>query len=285
MAGKKCSPSSGEEKSVLDIQNLSQTFFPGTPNAVQALQGVSLHIEEESFTAIIGTNGSGKSTLLNAVAGTFLADQGKILLGGQDITRWPEHRRAALMGRVFQNPFAGTAAEMTLAENLVMAMRRGLKRPLSTALSRQVREEMAERVASLKMGLENRLDNPIGTLSGGQRQALTLLMATWLRPKLLLLDEHTAALDPKSAAQVADLTRRIIRSERLTALMVTHSMQQSVELPDRIVMMHKGKIVEDYAGERKGRVRIPDLMAAFDRVRRRELFDASVAEVVAEQYV
>ncbi|MDY0162454.1 ABC transporter ATP-binding protein [Desulfobotulus sp.] len=270
---------------MLDIQNLSQTFFPGTPNAVQALQGVSLHIEEESFTAIIGTNGSGKSTLLNAVAGTFLADQGKILLDGQDITRWPEHKRAALMGRVFQNPFAGTAAEMTLAENLVIAMRRGLKRPLSTALSRQVREEMAERVASLKMGLENRLDNPIGTLSGGQRQALTLLMATWLRPKLLLLDEHTAALDPKSAAQVADLTRRIIRSEKLTALMVTHSMQQSVELPDRIVMMHKGKIVEDYAGERKGRVRIPDLMAAFDRVRRRELFDASVAEVVAEQYV
>lgn len=285
MAQKKYSPSSGEEKSVLDIQNLSQTFFPGTPNAVQALQGVSLHIEEESFTAIIGTNGSGKSTLLNAMAGTFLADQGKILLDGQDITRWPEHRRAALMGRVFQNPFAGTAAEMTLAENLVIAMRRGLKRPLSTALSRQVREEMAERVASLKMGLENRLDNPIGTLSGGQRQALTLLMATWLRPKLLLLDEHTAALDPKSAAQVADLTRRIIRSEKLTALMVTHSMQQSVELPDRIVMMHKGKIVEDYAGERKGRVRIPDLMAAFDRVRRRELFDASVAEVVAEQYV
>jgi putative ABC transport system ATP-binding protein len=285
MAQKKYSPSSGEEKSVLDIQNLSQTFFPGTPNAVQALQGVSLHIEEESFTAIIGTNGSGKSTLLNAVAGTFLADQGKILLDGQDITRWPEHRRAALMGRVFQNPFAGTAAEMTLAENLVIAMRRGLKRPLSTALSRQVREEMAERVASLKMDLENRLDNPIGTLSGGQRQALTLLMATWLRPKLLLLDEHTAALDPKSAAQVADLTRRIIRSEKLTALMVTHSMQQSVELPDRIVMMHKGKIVEDYAGERKGRVRIPDLMAAFDRVRRRELFDASVAEVVAEQYV
>jgi len=285
MAQKKYSPSSGEEKSVLDIQNLSQTFFPGTPNAVQALQGVSLHIEEESFTAIIGTNGSGKSTLLNAVAGTFLADQGKILLDGQDITRWPEHKRAALMGRVFQNPFAGTAAEMTLAENLVIAMRRGLKRPLSTALSRQVREEMAERVASLKMGLENRLDNPIGTLSGGQRQALTLLMATWLRPKLLLLDEHTAALDPKSAAQVADLTRRIIRSEKLTALMVTHSMQQSVELPDRIVMMHKGKIVEDYAGERKGRVRIPDLMAAFDRVRRRELFDASVAEVVAEQYV
>jgi putative ABC transport system ATP-binding protein len=285
MAQKKYSPSSGEEKSVLDIQNLSQTFFPGTPNAVQALQGVSLHIEEESFTAIIGTNGSGKSTLLNAVAGTFLADQGKILLDGQDITRWPEHKRAALMGRVFQNPFAGTAAEMTLAENLVIAMRRGLKRPLSTALSRQVREEMAERVASLKMDLENRLDNPIGTLSGGQRQALTLLMATWLRPKLLLLDEHTAALDPKSAAQVADLTRRIIRSEKLTALMVTHSMQQSVELPDRIVMMHKGKIVEDYAGERKGRVRIPDLMAAFDRVRRRELFDASVAEVVAEQYV
>ncbi|MDY0362644.1 MAG: ATP-binding cassette domain-containing protein [Desulforegulaceae bacterium] len=285
MAQEKSSTFSREEKTVLDIQNLSQTFFPKTPNSVQALQGVSLHIEKESFTAIIGTNGSGKSTLLNAVAGTFLSDQGRILLDGHDITRWPEHRRAFLIGRVFQNPFAGTAAEMTLAENLAIAMRRGQKRPLSTALSKKVRQEMTEKVASLKMSLENRLDNPIGTLSGGQRQALTLLMATWLRPRLLLLDEHTAALDPKSAAQVAELTRQIIRSERLTALMVTHSMQQSVELPDRIVMMHKGKIVEDYEGERKGRVRIPDLMAAFDRVRQRELFDASVAEMVAMQYI
>ncbi|MCB9494440.1 MAG: ATP-binding cassette domain-containing protein [Desulfobacteraceae bacterium] len=270
---------------MLNIQDLSKTFFPKTPNSVQALQGISLNIEEESFTAIIGTNGSGKSTLLNAVAGTFLADHGKILLDGQDITRWPEHRRAVLIGRVFQNPFAGTAAEMTLAENLVIAMRRGLKRPLSSAISRKTREEMTERVSSLKMGLEDRLDNPIGTLSGGQRQALTLLMATWLKPKLLLLDEHTAALDPKSAAQVAELTRHIIRSERLTALMVTHSMQQSLELADRIIMMHKGRIVEDYKGEKKSRIRTPDLMKAFDKIRRRELFDESAAEMAACQYI
>ena len=269
---------------MLRIRSLQKTFFPGTPNAVAALGGVDLDLDDGCFAAIIGTNGSGKSTLLNAVAGAFSPDGGTIELAGHDISAWPEHRRAALIGRVFQNPFAGTAAEMTIAENLVLAQRRGQPRGLGLALRRSVRAELRDRVRTLNMGLEDRLDNPIGTLSGGQRQALTLLMATCCRPKLLLLDEHTAALDPKSAAQVAVLTQEIIARERLTALMVTHSMQQAVQLPQRIIMMHRGAVVEDYREERKARVRVADLMHAFDRVRRHDLFDAAVAEVVVPQY-
>ncbi|MDX9980861.1 MAG: ATP-binding cassette domain-containing protein [Lentisphaeria bacterium] len=269
---------------MLNIRQLHKTFFPGTPNEVQALRGIELDLPEGTFAAIIGTNGSGKSTLLNAVAGTFAPDQGDIRLAGQNITRWPEYRRARLIGRVFQNPFAGTAADMTIAENIALAMRRGCRRGLGLSLRRSVRTEIGDRVRTLNLGLEDRLDNPIGTLSGGQRQALTLLMATWLRPSLLLLDEHTAALDPKSAAQVAELTQTIIRREKLTALMVTHSMQQAVQLPDRIVMMHKGQIVRQYDGPEKARVRVPDLLAAFDQVRRRELLDPAVADRLARQY-
>jgi putative ABC transport system ATP-binding protein len=269
---------------MLEIRSLTKTFFPGTPNEVRALCGIDLDLADGCFAAIIGSNGSGKSTLLNAIAGTFQPDTGTLSLDGRAITGWPEHRRASLVGRVFQNPFAGTAAEMSIAENIVLATRRGQPRGLGFALSRRTRDEIADRIRSLKMGLEDRLENPIGTLSGGQRQALTLLMATWLRPKLLLLDEHTAALDPKSAAQVAVLTKEIVTREKLTALMVTHSMQQAVQLPDRIIMMHRGRIVEDYAGERRARVCTDDLMHAFDRVRRRDLFDATVAETILPQF-
>ncbi len=269
---------------MLKIESISKTFHAGTVNEVRALQGVSLAIEKASFTGVIGTNGSGKSTLLNAVAGTFMPDAGSIHLDDNDITGWPEYKRASLVGRVFQNPFAGTAPDMTIAENIVIAMKRGQRRSLRFAVTRTLRDDIADRVRTLKMGLEDRLDNPIGTLSGGQRQALTLLMATWTRPKLLLLDEHTAALDPKSAAKVAELTKNIIEQEKLTALMVTHSMQQAVELPDRIIMMHRGEIVEDYQHERKLRVRIPDLMTSFDRVQKREFFDESVAGVLKGQY-
>jgi putative tryptophan/tyrosine transport system ATP-binding protein len=269
---------------MLEIKNLSKTFFANTVNEVKALQNINLTIKEGSFTCIIGTNGSGKSTLLNAVAGTFFLDQGSILLDGQNITKWQEFKRATLIGRVFQNPFAGTAPEMSIAENIVLAMRRGKPHSLRFALTSKVRIEIAERISTLKMGLEDRLDNPIGTLSGGQRQALTLLMASWLKPKLLLLDEHTAALDPKTASKVAELTRLIIENEKLTALMVTHSMQQAVDLPDRILMMHRGKIVADFEDEMKQRVRIPDLMHIFDRVQKRELFDKSVADLLSTQY-
>jgi len=270
---------------MLSIEGISKTFFPNTVNEVRALRNVSLTIEEGSFTAIIGTNGSGKSTLLNAIAGTAIPEKGRILLNGTDISSWPEYKRAKLIGRVFQNPFAGTAAEMSIAENLVVALKRGQHRPMSLALNRKIRTEIADRVSMLKMGLEDRLDNEIGTLSGGQRQALTLLMATWLRPGLLLLDEHTAALDPKSAAQVAELTRQIIAQEKLTALMVTHSMQQAIDLSDRIVMMHRGEIVEDYQKEEKNRVRVPDLLATFDRVQKRELLDETAAKMLDNQYV
>lgn len=270
---------------MLEIKHISKTFAPKTVNEVRALQQVSLQIDKGSFTGVIGTNGSGKSTLLNAIAGNFELDRGTIVLNGRNITRWPEFKRAKLIGRVFQNPFAGSAAGMSIAENIVMAMRRGRGWSLRTAVTSRERQEMAEKVRMLKMGLEDRLDNPIGTLSGGQRQALTLLMATWLRPKLLLLDEHTAALDPKSAAKVAELTREIIAQEKLTALMVTHSMQQAVDLPDRIIMMHRGQIVEDFRDEMKQRVRVPDLIKVFERVQKMELFDRSVAEMLEQQYV
>jgi len=270
---------------MLKVSHISKTFFPGTPNEVCALSDVSVEIPQESFTAIIGTNGSGKSTLLNAIAGTFFPDEGSLLLDGQNITGWIESKRASLIGRVFQNPFAGTAADMTIAENIVLAMRRGQSRPLRAALSRSAKDAMADRIRTLKMGLEDRLDNPIGTLSGGQRQALTLLMATWIKPKLLLLDEHTAALDPKSAAKIAELTTDIIRNEKITAIMVTHSMQQAIDMPDRIVMMHKGQIIEEFRDDAMKRIRIPDLIEIFNRVQKRDMFDESAADLMREQFV
>jgi len=270
---------------MLKIKNLSKTFNENTVNEVKALRNVSLTLEKGCFTAIIGTNGSGKSTLLNAVAGSFMPDKGIISVNEQEITHWQEYKRARFIGRVFQDPFAGTAADMSISENIVLAMKRGKMRNLSTALNRKSRHGIADRVAMLKMGLEDRLDNPIGTLSGGQRQALTLLMATWLKPDLLLLDEHTAALDPKSAAKISELTQQLIKEENLTALMVTHSMQQAVDLPDRIVMMHKGQIVEDFREEDKSRIGVPDLLDTFDRIQKLELFDRSVAELLEQQYI
>lgn len=270
---------------MLEISGIFKTFHAGTPNEVRALQDVSLTIGAGSFVVVIGTNGSGKSSLLNAVAGSFLVDQGKIHLGGSDITRWPEHRRATFMGRVFQNPFSGTAPTMTIAENLALAARRGQPRGLNWALPLGLRNEIRERVRQLNMGLEDRLDNAIGSLSGGQRQALTLLMATWLRPDLLLLDEHTAALDPKSADQVIALSEQIIEREKLTTLMVTHSMQQAAYLGDRLVMMYRGKVIHDYAGPDKRRLRPDDLLARFEAVRRGELLDESAAELLRDSYV
>src|SRR6185503_8283048 len=209
---------------MLQLRELQKTFFAGTPNVVHALRGVSLEIEEGSFVIVIGTNGSGKSTLLNAVAGSFYVDRGTVSVAGKDVTRWPEHRRAAMIGRVFQNPFSGTAPTMTVAENLALAARRGLGRGLGRLLPARIHQELRDRVATLNMQLEARMHNPIGTLSGGQRQALTLLMATWRRPDLLLLDENTAALDPKSAEQIVRLTERLVSQHKLTTLMVTHSM-------------------------------------------------------------
>ncbi|MBV9071618.1 MAG: ATP-binding cassette domain-containing protein [Acidobacteria bacterium] len=270
---------------MLQLRELQKTFFAGTPNEVRALRGVSLQIEEGSFVTVIGTNGSGKSTLLNAVAGSFFADGGAITIAGRDVTRWPEHRRAAMIGRVFQNPFSGTAPTMTVSENLALAARRGLARGLGSLLPVRLQNELRDRVATLNMQLETRMHNPIGTLSGGQRQALTLLMATWRRPELLLLDEHTAALDPKSADQIVRLTERIVSQHRLTTLMVTHSMQQAATLGDRIVMMNQGLILADYAGTLRRHIRAEDLVRRFDEIRRDEQLDASAAEMLRENYV
>src|SRR5437762_11882673 len=270
---------------MLEIRSISKTFHAGTPNEVRALQGVDLTITEGSFVIIIGTNGSGKSTLLNAVAGTFLVDSGAIRLAGQDVTRWPEHRRARLIGRVFQNPFSGTAPNLSIAENFALAARRGLRRGLGWALEARLMSQVRDTVCSLNMGLEDRLDNAIGSLSGGQRQALTLLMATWLKPQLLLLDEHTAALDPKSADQVIRLSEEIISREKLTTLMVTHSMQQAASLGDRLIMMHRGRIVHDLRGAEKRRLRAEDLLARFEDLRRADQLDESAAELLQRVYV
>jgi len=270
---------------MLSLRNLHKTFHAGTVNEVRALCGVSLDLPEGAFLVILGGNGSGKSTLLNAVAGTFRVDEGEIRVGEQDVTRWPEHRRARLIGRVFQNPFTGTAPNMSIAENLALAAHRGLPRRLGWALSKRMKGELREQVKQLEMGLEDRMDNAIGTLSGGQRQALTLLMATWRKPDLLLLDEHTAALDPKSADQVLRVTEAVIKRHRLTTLMVTHSMSQAVNLGDRIVMMHRGEVAYRFVGAHKQRLSVEDLLAHFEELRRRELLDETAAELLEETYV
>jgi len=270
---------------MLDIHSISKTFNPGTPNEVRSLHSVGLKIEEGSFVVVIGTNGSGKTTLLNAIAGTLIVDSGTIRLCGTDVTHWPEHRRATLIGRVFQNPFSGTAPLMTVAENLALATKRGQPRGLGWALPRSVTTQFHDRVRELNMGLEDRLDNPIGSLSGGQRQALTLLMATWRIPKLLLLDEHTAALDPKSADQVIRMSDNIISRDKLTTLMVTHSMQQATNLGDRLIMMHRGLVIHDFQGPEKRRLRVNELLAHFEEVRRSEQLDHSAAEFLKNSYI
>jgi putative tryptophan/tyrosine transport system ATP-binding protein len=242
-------------------------------------------MDKGSFLIVIGTNGSGKSTLLNAVAGMFVVDAGTIALDGVDITSWQEPRRASVIGRVFQNPFSGTAPSMTVAQNLALAARRGLSRGLGWALKTRMREEFRDRVRRLNMHLEDRLDDSIGSLSGGQRQALTLLMASWVKPKLLLLDEHTAALDPRSADQVIQLSEEIVSRDRLTTLMVTHSMQQATHLGDRLIMMDRGIVIHDFQGAEKSRLRNEDLLARFEDIRRADQLDESAAEMLSRVYV
>ena len=270
---------------MLEIREIRKTFFEGTLNEVRALRGVSLSIPRGSFVCVIGTNGSGKSTLLNAVAGAFIVDSGQIELDGTDITRFPEHRRARLIGRVFQDPFSGTAPSMTIAENLVLASRRGQSRGLNWALTPSRRENLRDRVAAMGLNLEDRLNNPIGTLSGGQRQSLTLLMAALVKPSLLLLDEHTAALDPKSADQVIRLTQDIVSRDQLTTLMVTHSMHQAAHLGDRVIMMDKGRVAFDISGPEKKRLRPEDLLSRFEELRRAHQLDESAADMLRSQYV
>ncbi|MCF7974083.1 MAG: ATP-binding cassette domain-containing protein [Phycisphaerae bacterium] len=270
---------------MLQIQKFDKTFNRDTMNSVHALNQVDLTIEASSFVVVVGTNGSGKSTLLNAIAGTFLPDTGSIELANTNITRWPEHRRARFIGRVFQDPFKGTAPGMTIAENLALASGRGRRRGLKQALNRSALGVFKGRLASLNMGLEDRLNNPIGSLSGGQRQAITLLMATWLKTDLLLLDEHTAALDPRAADQIIRLTTDIVSQKKLTTMMVTHSMNQAVSQGDRLIMMHKGEIMHDLSGAEKSRLRPDDLLTRFDEIRRSEQLDSSAAQLLEANYV
>jgi putative ABC transport system ATP-binding protein len=270
---------------MLKIRGLYKTFNSATPDEIAALRGIDLEIAKGSFTVVIGTNGSGKSTLLNAIAGTFLPDEGEIEIDGKKISRWPEYRRARWIGRVFQNPFSGTAPHMTVSENLALAACRGKMRGLGPALCRARLREFKERIRALNMGLEDRLGSEIGTLSGGQRQALTLLMAVWGGPRLLLLDEHTAALDPKTAEQVIRLTREVIRGLKLTTVMVTHSMHQAVHLGDRLIMMHQGRIIYDVSGNEKSCLRAEDLIERFEEVRRSDQLDTGACELLRAVYV
>lgn len=251
---------------MLDIIDVHKTFNPGTINEKVALDGVNLHIDAGDFCTVIGGNGAGKSTMLNAVAGVWPVDQGAIVLSGQNITGIPEHKRAAYLGRVFQDPMTGTAATLEIEENLALAARRGKRRTLGWGITRQEKERYRELLKLLDLGLEDRLTSKVGLLSGGQRQALTLLMATLQQPKLLLLDEHTAALDPKTAEKVLRITDQIIAENHLTTLMITHNMKDAIVHGNRLIMMHEGKVILNISGEEKKKLTIADLMHQFEVV-------------------
>ncbi|MEA4897852.1 MAG: ABC transporter ATP-binding protein [Eubacteriales bacterium] len=250
---------------MLDIQGVKKTFNLGTVNEKQALSGVGLTLNAGDFAALIGGNGAGKSTLLNAVAGVFPIDGGRILIDGRDVTALSEHKRARFLGRVFQDPMLGTAANMGIEENLALAYRRGKHRTLRWGITNRERALFRELLAELNLGLEDRLTTKVGLLSGGQRQALTLLMATLTpeKPRLLLLDEHTAALDPQTSATVLHLTEKLIAEHRLTTLMVTHNMREAIQLGNRLIMMDGGRIILDVSGEQKRELTVDKLMAAF----------------------
>ena len=251
---------------MLEIQNIYKTFNAGTVNEKRALNGVSITLNDGDFVTVIGGNGAGKSTLLNAVAGVWPVDEGRISIDGVDVTRLPEHKRAKYVGRVFQDPMTGTAATMQIEENLALAMRRGQGRTLRMGITKAEREQYKELLKILDLGLEARLTSKVGLLSGGQRQALTLLMATLRKPKLLLLDEHTAALDPKTAAKVLDTTEKIVQRDSLTTLMITHNMRDAVAHGNRLIMMYDGRIAIDVAGEEKQRLTVEGLLEMFSKV-------------------
>jgi len=250
---------------MLVATNVHKTFFPGSVNEKKALQGVDLTLNDGDFATVIGSNGAGKSTFLNAVAGVFPIDAGKIEIDGVDITKMPEHVRARYIGRVFQDPMKGTAAGMMIEENLAMAARRGKRPGLKWSSNSDQTEKFQKLLAELELGLENRMTAHVGLLSGGQRQAVTLLMATLVRPQLLLLDEHTAALDPKTAEKVLRLTEKIVTGEKLTTLMITHNMRDALRYGNRLLMMHEGRIVVDVSGEEKKSLSVPDLLKLFEK--------------------
>lgn len=251
---------------MLELKDIRKTFNAGTVNEKQALRGVSLTLEDGDFCTVIGGNGAGKSTMLNAVAGAWMVDSGTISIGGVDVTRLPEYKRAPYIGRVFQDPMLGTAPTMQILENLALAARRGQRRGLGWGVTREEKSEYQEMLRNLDLGLEDRLTSKVGLLSGGQRQALTLLMASLKKPKLLLLDEHTAALDPKTAAKVLDLSDRIVAESHLTTMMVTHNMKDAIAHGNRLIMMYDGRIVIDVSGEEKKKLTVPQLLELFSKV-------------------
>ena len=250
---------------MLKLEKVNMVFNRGTINEKRAINNLSLHLNPGDFVTVIGGNGAGKSTMLNLISGTLIADSGSILLDGVELSGLPEHVRAQFLGRVFQDPMMGTAADMGIEENLAMAYRRGKKRGLSWGITGAEREGYKKRLAELGLGLEERMKSKVGLLSGGQRQALTLLMATLQKPKLLLLDEHTAALDPKTAAKVLELTGDIVGRERLTTLMVTHNMRDAIRMGNRLIMMHEGRVIVDVAGEEKMGLQVKDLLDMFEK--------------------
>ncbi len=250
---------------MLKIENVYKVFNPGTVNEKVALGGLNLHLKPGDFVTVIGGNGAGKSTMLNCVSGLYTVDDGKVTIDGVDVTALPEYKRAKFIGRVFQDPMMGTAATMQIEENLALADRRGKRRTLHVGITKQDREFYKEQLKILDLGLEDRMTAKVGLLSGGQRQALTLLMATLQKPKLLLLDEHTAALDPKTAAKVLEATQRIVEKDNLTTLMITHNMRDAIAYGNRLVMMYDGKVVVDISGEEKKNLTVEQLLSLFSQ--------------------
>lgn len=251
---------------MLELKNIHKTFNPGTVNEKTALCGLDLKLNEGDFVTVIGGNGAGKSTMLNAIAGVWQVDEGTITIDGDDVTRLPEHKRAKYLGRVFQDPMNGTAATMQIDENLALAARRGKFRSLKKGITGKEMAYFRERLATLDLGLEDRMTTKVGLLSGGQRQALTLLMAALVKPRLLLLDEHTAALDPKTAAKVLETTQKIVSADNITTLMITHNMKDAIAHGNRLIMMHEGNIIYDVSGEEKKNLHVSDLLAKFEEV-------------------
>lgn len=262
---------------MLEIREISKTFHPGTINEKKALQSLSLTLNDGDFVTVIGGNGAGKSTLMNAICGTWRLDSGKILIDGKDVTSMPEYRRAKYLGRVFQDPMMGTAADMEIKENLALAKRRGKHRGISWGITGAEKAEFRDMLASLGLGLEDRMSSKVGLLSGGQRQAVTLLMASINKPKVLLLDEHTAALDPKTAEKVLDITDRIVHENHLTTLMITHNMRDAITHGNRLIMLHEGRIIVDVGGEAKQKLTVEQLLELFN--------DASGKEFVSDRAV
>lgn len=258
---------------MLRIESLQQIFNPGSINEVHALRGIDLHLPPKQFVTVIGSNGAGKSTLFNVVAGVFPPSHGRIVIDGQDVSQWAEHKRASLIGRVFQNPLQGTAASMTIAENLTLAMLRTQRLGLRIGVSRRRRQTLADLLAPLQLGLEERLDDKVALLSGGQRQAMTLVMASLSQPKILLLDEHTAALDPATARRILELTNEIVGGQQLTTLMITHNMQQALTFGTRTLMLHKGQIVLDIDVKERQGMTVQDLVDKFSTVTTDALMD------------